>query len=199
MEKKILFFVVAVLWIYLLTVFKRKKFDFFYFCFGSIGAFFYSFFLLQPIITAPLAKLVCYLTGLLGKATGMFQAYSDYGILFIENVDGPISLYVDFECAGLIEILVFLVLVFFYAVYDWKEKILVSLGGFIWIMVANVLRLFVICAIIHIWGNEMYYLAHTIVGRLLFYSLSICLYFYVFTRAQIRKQRVGGFAYDGKN
>lgn len=199
MEKKIIIAVITVVWIYLLTVFKRKKFDFFYFVVGSVGAFFYSFFLLQPILTGPLARLVCYLTGLLGDLTGMFQAYSDYGILFIEHMDGPISLYIDFECAGLVEILVYIVLVGFYAVYNWKEKLALFAGGILWIMAANVFRLFVICCIIHIWGNEAYYMAHTIVGRLLFYGLSICLYFYVFTRAQIRKQRVGGFGYDDKN
>lgn len=47
-------------------------------------------------------------------------------------------------------------------------------------------------------GNESYYMAHTIVGRLLFYALSIILYFYVFTRAQIRRQRVGEFGYDSE-
>jgi len=199
MEKKIIIAVITIAWIYLLTVFKRKKFDFFYFVVGSVGAFFYSFFLLQPIITAPLARLVCYITGLLGNATGMFQAYSDYAILFIENIDGPISLYVDFECAGLVEILVFFVLVWFYAVYNWRQKVAISFGGVLWIMASNVLRLFVICSMIHIWGNEIYYMAHTIVGRILFYGLSMCLYFYVFTRAQIKKQRVGGFGYDVKN
>ncbi len=70
--------------------------------------------------------------------------------------------------------------------------------GVLWIMAANIIRLFSICLIINWFGNESYYVAHTIVGRLLFYALSIILYFYVFTRAQIRKQRVGEFGYDSE-
>lgn len=116
----------------------------------------------------------------------------------MENADGPISLYVDFECGGVIEILVFISLVWFFAVYSVKEKFALSAVGVLWIMAANIIRLFSICLIINWFGNESYYVAHTIVGRLLFYALSIILYFYVFTRAQIRKQRVGEFGYDSE-
>ena len=65
-------------------------------------------------------------------------------------------------------------------------------------MAANILRLTVICVMIHFGGNEIYYLAHTIVGRFLFYLLAILLYFYVFTRRQIRQQKIGEFEYHGK-
>ena len=129
---------------------------------------------------------------------GIFKAYTAHSILFVENADGPISLYVDFECGGVIEILVFISLVWFFAVYSKKEKLTLSLVGILWIIVANIIRLFSICLIINWFGNESYYVAHTIVGRLIFYALSIILYFYVFTRAQIRKQRVGEFGYDNE-
>lgn len=191
----VIFFAV---WIYVLTVFKRKQLDFFYFLLGSIGVFLFSFVLLRNILTQILTTLTCYLTGLLGNALGFFKAYTSHSILFVENADGPISLYVDFECGGVIEILVFVSLIFFFAVYNLKEKIGISLLGTIWIIAANVIRLFSICLIIHLFGNESYYVAHTIVGRLLFYALSIILYFYVFTRAQIRRQRIGDFGYDSE-
>ena len=187
-----------VVWIYILTVFKRKKLDFFYFLIGSVGTFLFSFLVLRDIMTSVMTRVTCYLAGLFGNALGIFKAYTAHSILFIDNADGPISLYVDFECGGVIEILVFVSLIFFFAVYSLKEKILVSLAGILWIMAANVLRLFSICLIINWFGNESYYMAHTIVGRLIFYALSITLYFYVFTRAQIRKQRVGEFGYDSE-
>ena len=75
---------------------------------------------------------------------------------------------------------------------------MISLVGTVWIIAANIIRLFSICLIINQFGNESYYTAHTIVGRLIFYALSIILYFYVFTRAQIRRQRVGEFGYDSE-
>ncbi len=185
-------------WIYILTVFKRRKLEFYYFLLGSIGTFLFAFALLKGIMTEILTTMTCFLTGLLGNALGIFKAYTTHSILFVENADGPISLYVDFECGGVIEILVFISLIFFFAVYNLKEKICISLVGIVWIIAANIIRLFSICLIINQFGNESYYVAHTIVGRLIFYALSIILYFYVFTRAQIRRQRVGEFGYDSE-
>lgn len=42
----------------------------------------------------------------------------------------------------------------------------------------------------------MYFVAHTIVGRIIFYGFTIVLYFYVFTKGQIRRQKIGKFNYD---
>lgn len=199
MQKLVLILVFFAVWIYSLTVFKRKKLDFFFFLTGSIGLFLLSFFILQPVITKYLAQFVCYLTGLVGNMAGIFEAYTSYGILFIENTNGPVSLYVDFECAGLIEMLVFISLIVFFDVYNVWQKILISLEGIVWILMSNIIRLFIICCIIHFFGNESYYFAHTIVGRLVFYALSIWFYFHTFTRAQILKQKVGEFEYDSKS
>ncbi len=195
----VILLVLFVVWIYVLTIFKRRKLEFFYFLLGSIGTFLFSFVVFRKIMTEFLASLTCFLTGILGNVLGIFKAYTSHSILFIENADGPISLYVDFECSGVIEILVFVSLIFFFAVYNVKEKILISLAGTVWIILANIIRLFSICLIINQFGNESYYMAHTIVGRLIFYVLSIIMYFYVFTRAQIRKQRVGEFGYDNED
>ena len=195
MRSSVLLLGFFVIWVYLLTVFKRKKLNFFFFLVGSIGMFLLLFFSLQPIATPYLSQLVCWLAGVVGNLFGIFKAYTSYSILFIENQNGPVSLYVDFECAGLIEMLVFISLITFFYVYTAKQKILVSLKGILWIMFANVVRLFSICCIIHFFGNESYYLAHTIVGRLVFYGMTIWFYFYTFTKAQILKQKVGEFDY----
>ncbi len=185
-------------WIYVITVFRRNKLDFLYFITGCAGMFGFLFFLLEPIVTAPLAKFVCYCTGFIGKLLGAFEAFASYGVLFIENENGPVSLYVDFECAGLVEILVYISLITFFGVYKNWEKLFAGIVGVLWIIGCNVLRLTIVCYVIHWFGNEAYYVAHTIVGRIVFYALSIILYFYVFTRRQIRKQKVGDFQYDSK-
>jgi len=188
-----------IIWIYVLSIFHRKKQSFFFFFVGSVGLFVFLFLIFEPILTAPLAKLVCYLTGGVGKITGMFSAFASYGILFIdESRGGPVSLYIDFECAGLVEILVFISLIAFFQAYKWKERIVMGILGVISIIATNVLRLSVICVMIHFMGNEIYYLAHTIVGRLVFYLITIIIYFYVFTRRQIKVQRVGEFEYNDK-
>jgi len=199
LQMKWVLILLIIIWIYALSVFKRKKQAFFHFLVGSIGLFLFSFVILYPVLTAPLSRFVCDITGVVGEMLGIFKAYSSYGILFIENVTGgPVSLYVDFECAGLVENLVFLSLLIFFPAYKWYEKIWVGIAGVAGVMAANVLRLTVICVMIHVYGNEIYYLAHTIVGRMLFYALSIMLYFYIFTRRQIKQQKVGDFSYHGE-
>lgn len=199
MVKIVLVILLAALWVWLLSIFKRREMSFFFFLVGGVGFFLLTFNILEPVLTAPLARLVCWLTGLVGRITGIFTAYASYAILFIqESKGGPISLYVDFECAGLVENLVFVSLLLFYQAYKWYEKLWIAPVGVLYLMAANILRLTVICIMIHFGGNEIYYLAHTIVGRFLFYLLAILLYFYVFTRRQIRQQKVGEFAYHGK-
>ncbi len=198
MGKTIALIVLFVIWIYSLTVFRRRKLEFFHFIVGSVGMFLFAFVVLRDIMTDVLTTLTCYLTGMLGNLLGFFRAYTAHAILFVENADGPISLYVDFECGGVIEILVFISLICFFSVYNVWEKVWISIAGTVWIIVANIIRLFSICLIINQFGNESYYMAHTIVGRMIFYALSIVLYFYVFTRAQIRRQRVGEFGYDNE-
>lgn len=186
-----------VVWIYILSIFRRKGLAFFSFFIGSVGFFLFSFVTLYPVLSAPLEYLVCDLTGIVGNMIGIFTAYSSYGVLFIDNVvGGPVSLYVDFECAGLVENLVFLSLLLFFPAYKWYEKIWVGTLGITVIMLANVIRLTIICIMIYVFGNDIYYLAHTIVGRMVFYVLSIMLYFYVFTRRQVKQQRVGEFEYN---
>lgn len=186
----------AVLWLYLLTVLKRGKLHFWYFCVGSVGMFLFMMAVLQPLLTVPLTKMVAASAGMLGETTGLYDSYFQYGILFIQNKGESISLYIDYECSGIIELMAFSALLWFFPVYSFYEKIVVNIIGILVIFAANVIRIFAICVLIYFFGNEIYYFAHTIFGRFLFYGFSIMLYFYVFTRSQIVRQKVGNFKYE---
>lgn len=190
-----------IVWLYVLNVFKRGKLDFFRYLVGSIGVFLFMVIWIQPHVTKGLIQLVTSVSGVLGKVTGVFEAYRDYSILFVENqvTKEAISLYVDYECSGVIEMMVFLSLLAFFQVYEVWQRFIIGILGCIAIFFSNVCRIFIICFMIKIGGNEVYYFAHTIVGRLFFYGLAILLYYYVFTYAQIKKQKVGGFSYAQHN
>lgn len=190
-----------VVWIYLLSVFYRGKMGFFYFIFGSIGSFFFLMLYLKPILMPVLVQLVTSVTGILGRGTGLFEAYRDYSILFIESPKdgGALSLYIDFECSGIIEILVFVSLLAFFQVYGVWQRIVIGAIGCVVIFFSNVTRIFIICVMIRILGNEVYYLAHTLIGRIVFYIFAVLLYYFVFTKAQIVRQKVGGFSYAQNN
>ncbi len=193
--KLVIALLLLILWIYLLTVLHRSKLYFWQFLVGSLGMFAFLMVLVEPIITQPLARGVSALAGVVGSLTGTFTTYFKYGILFVNSPVGPITLQIDFECAGVIEIMAFLSLLAFFRVYSTREKILVGVVGTAYIMLCNALRIILICVATYYFGMPAYYVAHTILGRLLFYGLSILLYFYVFTKPQVVQMKVGSFSY----
>ncbi|MGN0132564.1 MAG: exosortase family protein XrtG [Lachnospiraceae bacterium] len=190
-----------ILWLYALSVFKRGKLDFFRYLTGSVGLFVFMMIFLEPLLIQPLVSLVTSVTGIVGDVTGLFESYHDYSIIFVtSNVNHEsLSLYIDYECSGIIEMMAFVSLLAFFEVYDVWQRVVVGVLGCIAIFFSNVLRITVICVIIKVWGNSAYYFAHTIVGRIVFYLLTIVLYYYVFTHAQIIRQKIGGFNYAAHN
>ena len=189
-----------VIWLYILRVGYRSKLDFFTFVWGSVGIFIFMMIWVSPSLSIPFSKLVSYVSGLVGQATHMYEASPQLGILFVPNAKSSvISLYIDLECSGIIEILAFLSMLCFFPVFSGKEKLLIGTGAVVWIFAANILRVFLICMMVYYRGLGAFYLAHSIVGRMVFYVLSIALYFLVFTKAQIKRQKVGGFRYAGNH
>lgn len=188
--------VAIVMWIYLLTVFKRAKLDFWYFTAGSAGLFTVAIIVLQPVLMLPMQNAIAAVSGLLGELTKTYESYFEKGLLFISHGTTQMSLYIDFECSGIIETFAFLALLWFFPAYQFYEKIVVSVVGIIGIFIANVLRIFIICQMIYWGGQDMYFVAHSFVGRLVFYACTIALYFYVFTKEQVVRQKVGAFRYD---
>lgn len=191
----IIIVLIFIAWIYMLWVLKRAKLSFWRFLLGSVGLFIFQMIWLQPVLTEPLTKAVTVVVGKIGEITGMFDAYQQYSILFIPKSTAAVSLFVDFECSGVIEIMAYLALLWFFDVYDTLEKAILTIAGILAIFLFNVIRIFSICVMIYIWGNDIFYFAHAIFGRIVFYVLSISLYFYVFTKAQIIRQKIGSFKY----
>ncbi|MBE5950264.1 MAG: exosortase family protein XrtG [Lachnospiraceae bacterium] len=186
---------IFIVWIYILWVLKRAKLSFWRFLLGSVGLFVFQMIWLQPLMTEPLTKAVTVVVGQLGELTGMFDAYQQYSILFIPKSTAAVSLFVDFECSGVIEIMAYLSLLWFFDVYDAIEKVILTVAGIVAIFLFNVIRIFSICTMIYFFGNNVFYFAHAIFGRIVFYVLSISLYFYIFTKAQIVRQKIGSFKY----
>jgi exosortase family protein XrtG len=188
--------IIFIIWIYVLTVTKRGKLDFWHFIIGSVGLFIFMLFVIEPLVVEPLERAVSVVAGMFGDATGIYEAYYNKSIIFITSKGSSISMYVDFECSGVVEIMAFLSLVGFFQIYNVYEKIVVAIVGQLVIFLSNVLRIFVICFVIHLGGVDSYYIAHSIVGRMVFYVCTITLYFVVFTKAQFLRQRVGGIRYE---
>ena len=183
------------IWLYLLSVFHRGKIYFIQFLWGSVGIFVFLMITIQPLIMEPLTRLVCSVAGILGRATGFYDSYWEYSMLFVQHNQESISLSIDYECSGVIEMMAYVSMLLFFRVYDWLQRIMLSILGCCIIFVANIIRLFIICMAVYYWGTNVYFFVHSIVGRIVFYFLSVILYYYVFTKSQIIKQKIGGFHY----
>lgn len=191
----ILFFV----WAYVIWTCKRADLKYQKFLVGSIGLFIFLMYWVEPVASKPLESVVALISGVFGKVTGTFEAYYQNAMLFITNSSEPMSVYVNFECSGIIETFAYISLLMFFELYDMYERVILSVIGTLAIFLFNVIRIFTICTMIYFGGNEIFYFAHAIVGRFLFYILSIALYFYVFTKPHIVRQTVGRFSYRKTN
>ena len=187
------------LWIWLLRVLRKAGLRFWRYLLGSCGVFLIFMILIRPWAVLPLARIVAAIAGIFGKVTDFYQAYFRYGVIFIDSFKGAITVNIDMECSGLIEIAAFLSLLTFYAIYSVPERIYVGIIGTIYTVLTNALRVSVICTMIHFLGTDYYYVAHTVVGRIIFYVLQVILYFFVFTKPHVLKMKTGDFAYHKKD
>ena len=186
------------LWIWLLHVLKKAGLRFWRYLLGACGLFLIFMIIIRPWAVLPLARLVAAIAGIFGKVTGFYQAYFRYGVIFIESFNGAITVNIDMECSGIIEIAAFVSLLTFYQIYNVPERIYVGIIGTLYTLLSNALRISVICTMIHFLGTDYYYLAHTVVGRIIFYVLQVILYFFVFTKPHVLKMRTGDFGYNKK-
>ena len=195
----LVFYVVGIVgfiaWIYLLYVLDRAQVPAWRYIAGSGGLFVFMMAYLRPVLTQPLASLVAACAGLFGSITGIFTSFFKYGVIFISSRAGQISLQIDFECSGVLEIMAFISLLAFFRAYSSFERVVVGIIGSVLLLLFNVIRIITISLIIYQFGTKSFYVAHTLIGRLVFYGLSVMLYFVVFTKTQIVRQKVGNFTY----
>lgn len=187
-----------IVWFYLLMVFKKKKLTAFYFMLGSSGFFLTMFILFKSILAKGCTYILSAVLGLFSHIFNYYTMYSEYNIIFINHKDAAISLFIDYECSGVIEIFVVVSIILFFPLYNWLDKIIYSIAAILFTMMANVIRLLTVTAIIYRYGNNSYYLAHSVVGRIVFYILTLFLYFYLLSWKQIKSQRVGRFSFTSE-
>lgn len=195
MAKIILWIIGAFLWLFFLHVFRKADLKSWHFIIGSLGLFALLMTGVVRYLSDPLAKTVAAMAGLFGRATGWYEPYFRYSMIFIKSGASSLSMRIDFECSGVVEILAFECLLIFFDIYNREEKIITGILGFCAIMVLNALRIVLICTIVHFWGIDAFGVAHTFIGRIFFYVFTVVLYFYVFTRSQVSRMKVDNLTY----
>lgn len=176
----------TVIWLYVLTVLKRTQLMAYFFIIGSVGLFFILITLSNPYWVWFFTHMVIQGVKGFGLLTGMCTVMSKYGAVHIVSGDlSSLLMTIDYECSGIIETSAFAALVLFFPAYSKKERLFYVVLGTLWIYLANVIRLIIVVIIVHYFGYSAFFLAHTIIGRLVFYGLVIALYYNIFTYSQL--------------
>lgn len=181
-------------WLYVLSVLKRIGWSAAYVVLGVVETFFIIISLVNNNVISFLMRLNTSGAGVVGMLTGFYTVAPTLGIIHIVSGLSAINLFITYECSALIELAAYIALVLFFPFFKNLQQRLKLLGfGVIYLLLANMLRLTVTALIIHFLGLPSLIWAHVIVGRLIFYVLTIILYFYVFTRSQVLHIKIGRF------
>ncbi|MDF2590919.1 MAG: hypothetical protein K0S75_385 [Clostridia bacterium] len=191
MNNIILFITIGALWIIGLTLFGKTKMHFFMFLLGSVGVFLISMIFFTPFLERQISLLISETLELIGNATTYFAVFKENSIISFDTRTGIISMFIDYECSGVIEMLVFTSLLLFFPFGKPFRKLFYAIGGNIFIFLANIIRILMIVFVSKTFGAEYFYIAHTLLGRLLFFGLMIVLYYLVFTVTHLKNQHVG--------
>ncbi|AKP64987.1 hypothetical protein FC99_GL001345 [Levilactobacillus koreensis JCM 16448] len=180
-------------WLYAISVLKRARLSAYYFIVGSVGLFFILISLGNPYWVWFLTHTVINGVSGLGDLTHWCRVFAKYGIVYIGNGMNPITMSIDYECSGIIETTAFASLLAFYPTYGRPEKVFYLVMGALWIYLSNVIRLMIVVVIVYFGGAEWFFMAHTLLGRIIFSLLIIMLYYNVFTYSQLSQSLYTNF------
>jgi len=188
-----IFSAAAVVWAIVVVFFRYYRIWLFYYATASVGLAFLLIFggskiiPLQTWLEAAAAYHTHHLGQWLGVPTRIFEAApGNILVAIVVQEPGWTALQVGVECSALLEASVLLGLLLFYPGWPWPKRVgLISLGLAV-TYIANIIRLLFIVLTVHWLGKQSIFIAHTIVGRLIFFVLVAGIYWYALTRPTIR-------------
>lgn len=191
MDKIVMFILIGCLWLSVMIFFKRSNMNFFQFMAGSVGTFLISIMFFITLLESSLSVLIANTLAWISHFTGYFEVYKTYSIITFDAKRSIVSMMIDYECSGVIEMLVFTSLAAFFPFGGMKRRAWSIVLGNAGIFAANILRVLFIVAMTKTLGNSYFYLAHTLLGRILFFIMMVVIYYQVFTTTHLRYQSVG--------
>lgn len=191
MDKFLLFLSIVMVWGFAILMFRNSKMHFFKFLAGSVGVFTISIIFFLPYLDKILNALITNALIIIEQYTDIFKVFRGNSIISVDTADGIISMIINYECSGVIEMLVFTSLALFFPFGGITRKSASIIMGNIYLYIANIIRIIFIVIILKIFGASSYYIAHTLLARILFFVFSVVLYYFVFTSTQLKYQKVG--------
>jgi exosortase family protein XrtG len=107
-------------------------------------------------------------------------------VMVITQEVGWTLFHIGVESSGLLELSVLTSLLLFYPGWTLRWRVSAIAIGLALTWMANVLRVLVITAMLHTMGKNVLVLAHTFVGKALFFSLIVAICWYLVTTPTLR-------------
>lgn len=183
----------AALWLGLVLFFHHYRVWLFYYTIAAVGL---AFLLILggtrliplerwlEIGTAHCIHAIC---ELLGIPTRVFEAAPGNILVWVVVQEpGWTVVRIDLECSGLLEMSVLSGLILFYPLRSVGKRVGLTLLGWAATAGANVVRILTIILILHLFGKRSILIAHTVVGRIVFFALTAALYWFTLSKPTIR-------------
>lgn len=179
--------VLVFLWVIAYYRLYKKKVYTFAFVFGSIGFFTIGIFLFRNQLESILIIIQMKLLECLKFFLYDFHLYYNNYSIVVKVPELIKVIELNYECSGVVEVLVFSSIILFYPIKSIKERAIKFFIGNGIIILANILRLTIIIISVKYLGHEGYEFAHRVVARIVFYFIIITMYYKILTKYHVNK------------
>ena len=184
------FIVSMIIWIFLIKMFYDLKMTAFKFYTGSIGLFFILLFFFRAYLQSGFKVLLFYSLLFLSKITHIFYISTlSNAVVTVNNLSFNINF--SLQASALISMTIFTSLICFFPLIRLKRRIGLFFIGNISIFLINILKSFIVILLIKLFSRYSLIIDFDIIGKVIFFFLIIMLYYFIFTKAQIKNQKVG--------
>lgn len=160
----------------------------FYYLLGTVGCAYWLALVvrnvwgLEPVLAHTVAEAVHLLANVFHIPTITFSgAPGVLLVLVVVQKVGWTVLQVGVESSGLLEISTLFSLIIFYPGFSVRRKTITVFIGILATWLANVVRLFIIVVILNQFGKEALVLAHTYLGKIVFFAFTVLIYWLLIT------------------
>ncbi|MDH7479739.1 MAG: exosortase family protein XrtG [Syntrophomonadaceae bacterium] len=181
-------------WLVVALMLRRSKIWVFYYIWGAVGFTYIAvLFLRGTFFEYQLEQwtglILHQVLGHFGIVTYVFDKAPGTLLVLIKVDNSWTTIDIDIESSGMMEMCILSGLIMFYPLHTVPKRVLFTVAGLATVYAANLVRLITVVSVIHWGGRNMYFLSHTLVGRLVFFLLVIAVYWEVFTRPSLKKAK----------
>ncbi len=187
--------VAFLVWLAVLAFLRANRIWIIFFIVGSTGfalflIFFGHTFLLETGLERTVAVAVHNICNVVGVPTRIFQATPESIMVMVIRQDiGWTVVQMTIECSGLLEIAVTLGIVLFFPGWPIGRRVFFAVVGAVAVYLANIVRVLIIVEVLHFAGKGSIFIAHTIIGRAVFFVIVLLVYWFTLTNPMLHDIR----------